>query len=364
MAIHTDIPTRDQIDELLRHRRPASVSIYLPVGRSVAERRADRTQLGNLIDEAIEQARGAGAWGRGDEAEFTEALRAIVEDDEFWERQADSLAVFADLDGVRTFRLPNRLSELVGVADRFHVKPLLRAVTFPQAAHLLVLAAGSVRLLEIAPDVPPVEIRLDELPRDAWDPRSNKVVMARERNYVRQIEHAVRGVVNGSGLPLILAATETIAAAYRRVNTAPGLVVDRIAGNPEESTDAELAAAARSILDEVYRAQLDELTDLFDERIAQGRVAIDVAEVARLATMGAVDTLVVDMDATLPGTVDEDTGAVTFGESEEPDHSTYGIVDEIARRVHLANGRVIAVRDDDVPGGGALAAVLRYRPVS
>lgn len=362
MAIHTDIPTRAQIDDLLLTRSPGSISIYLPVGRSVAERRADRTRLATLIDEAIEEARGVGAWGRGDEAEFTDALRAVVDDEEFWERQADTLAVFADLDGIRTFRLPNRLTELVAVSDRFHVKPLMRSVTFPQAAHLLVLAAGSVRLLEIAPDIPPVEIRLDELPRDAWDPRSNKVVMARERNYVRQIEHAVRGVVNGSGLPLILAATETIAAAYRRVNTAPGLVVDRIAGNPEESTDAELAASARTILDDVYRRQLSELVDLFDERIPQGRVAIDVAEIAVLATRGAVDTLVFDMDAHVPGQVDEESGEVTFAGAD--DISTYGVIDEIARRVHLMNGRVLAVRADDVPGGGPVAAVLRYAPVS
>lgn len=362
MAIHTDIPTRDQIDELLRHRGEGSISIYLPVGRSAADKRADRTRLGTLIDEALDAGRADGVWTRADLADVTETLTALVDDEEFWERQAESLAVFADPAGVRAFRVPNELSELVAVADRFHVKPLLRAVTFPQAAHLLVLAAGSVRLLEISPDLPPVEVKLDDLPRDAWDPRSNKVVMARERNYVRQIEHAVRGVVNGSGLPLILAATETIAAAYRRVNTAPGLVADRIAGNPEESSDAELAGAARDILDEVYRQQLIDLRELLDERIPQGRVAIDVAEVARLATMGVVDTLVFDMDAHLPGTVDDDTGEIEFADVD--DASTYGIVDEIVRRAYLANGRVMAVRSDDVPGGGPLAAVLRYSPVS
>jgi hypothetical protein len=35
-------------------------------------------------------------------------------------------------------------------------------------------------------------------------------------------------------------------------------------------------------------------------------------------------------------------------------------VDEIARRVLLSAGRVLAVRRDDVPGGGAVAAILRY----
>lgn len=361
MAIHTDIPTRAQIEELLLHRAPGSISIFMPIGRGVSDKRADRTRLATMISEALAEVRSSDVWTREELSDAAEMLTPLIDDDDFWERQANSLAVFADATGVRTFRLPNRLVELASVADRFHVKPLLRALTFPQAAHLLVLAAGSVRLLEISPDLPPAEIRLDDLPRDAWDPRSNKVVMARERNYVRQIEHAVRGVVNGSGLPLILAATESIAAAYRRVNTAPGLVANRLAGNPEQSSDAELAAAARTILDEVYREQLDDLSELLDERIPQGRVAIDVAEVARLATMGAVDTLVFDMDAHLPGRVDDDSGAVEFAASS--DSTTYGVVDEIVRRVYLTNGRVLALRADDVPGGGPLAAVLRYAPV-
>src|SRR5215813_11517144 len=47
------------------------------------------------------------------------------------------------------------------------VKPLLRTVTFPQAAVVLALAQGSVRLIEVAPDVPAETIRVAELPSDA-----------------------------------------------------------------------------------------------------------------------------------------------------------------------------------------------------
>jgi hypothetical protein len=35
------------------------------------------------------------------------------------------------------------------------------------------------------------------------------------------------------------------------------------------------------------------------------------------------------------------------------------VIDEIARRVLLARGRVLAVRKDDIPRGAALAAILR-----
>jgi hypothetical protein len=357
VTMHTDIPTHAQIEQLLDHRAPSSVSIYLPTDRVATRSGANQLTFAGLAEVAIEQLRNGGAPG-DDIAAVQEAVQALIEDDAFWTRQSDSLAVFMTPDSIKAFRLPNQLGETVQVSDRFHVKPLLRAVTFPQAAYVLALAKGEVRLLEISAGEAPEEVSVADLPRDAWDPRGNKVFMARDRNYVRQVDHALRSVLNGSDLPLILAATEGIAALYRTVNTYPHLAATRWPGNPEESSDADLATAVRTILDEVYAAQLADTAALFDQRASQGRAATDVSDIARLATMGAVDTLLVDIDGVVPGSIDEHTGAVTF--TDEQDATTYGVIDEIARRVYLANGRVLAVRGDDIPGGGPAAAILRY----
>ena len=42
------------------------------------------------------------------------------------------------------------------------------------------------------------------------------------------------------------------------------------------------------------------------------------------------------------------------------DASNYGVLDEVARRVFLSGGSVLAVRQEDIPGGGPVAAILRY----
>lgn len=358
MTIHSDIPTRAQIERLLMNRSGASVSIYLPTSRTALAAQSDRVTLANLAAAAVERVRQREV--SAEEIAGLEAgMQALIDDDDFWTRQADSLAVFATPETVISFRLPNELTETVQVGDRFHVKPLLRTTTFPQAAYVLALSKGAVRLLEIGPDAAPQEVSVAELPRDAWDPRSNKVFMARDRNYVRQIDHALRGVLNGSTLPLILAATEGIAALYRTVNTYPHLADTRWPGNPEECSDADLAAGARTILDEIYAQQLAQTSALFDQRFSQGRAATDLSDIARLATLGAVDTVLVDIDGVVPGSIDEATGAVTFGAHGAADDS-YGVVDEIARRVLLASGSVLAVRAEDIPGGGPAAAILRY----
>lgn len=357
MAMHTDIPTRRQIERLLNRRSPVSVSIYLPTHRNTQEAQKDRIELKNLEGTAADELRDGGA-DKHDIAAVTEGITHLVEDDEFWVRQANSLAVFATPEGVSTFRLPNHLTPTVVVADRFFVKPLFRAVTFPQAAHVLALAQGGVRLLEIGPDGDPQEVSVPDLPRDAWDSRGNKVHMARERNYARQTEHAIRAFLGNSELPLVLAASQPMAALYQSVNTYPHLAEDRTHGSPETATDAELAASARTILDEIYAEQLAETRALLDLRSSQGRAATDVADVARLATIGAVDTVLVDIDEHLPGQIDEESGAVTFGDAAAL--ADYGVVDEIARRVYLAGGTVLAVRREDIPGDGPVAAILRY----
>jgi hypothetical protein len=93
-------------------------------------------------------------------------------------------------------------------------------------------------------------------------------------------------------------------------------------------------------------------------RASQRRASADIADVARAATYGLVDTVLVDIDEVVPGQVDEETGAITIDDTS--DAVNYGVVDEIARRVWLNGGKVLAVRRDDIPGKSSVAAILRY----
>lgn len=357
MALHTDIPTRAEIDRLLVASSRHCVSIYLPTHRLTQETAQDRLVLRDLTRQAVEQLQAGGA-SRDDVTSIEEHLLHLIDDDdEFWVDQADSLAIFASPEHFETHRLPNQLVATVEVSDRFHIKPLLRAVTFPHAAWVLAVAQGSVRLLELGPTGTPEEVRVEGMPRDAWESSGNKIHRAREAAYARKVDTALRPVLSGSSLPLILAASQPMAALFRSVSTYPHLVAEREHGNPETATDAELGEAARVILDGVYADQLQQIAADYEQRRSQGRTATDVSDLARLATLGAVDTVLVDIDASVPGTIDE-AGAVTFDDTD--DAVNYGLLDEIARRVLLAGGEVLALRAGDIPDGGPAAGILRY----
>jgi hypothetical protein len=247
-------------------------------------------------------------------------------------------------------------------------------VTFLQVALVLALARGSVRVVEVTPDAGPWEVRVDDLPTDvASAVRQSSIAdrspsgriqgsegqKVRMRQYARSIERALRPILTGEEVPLILACTEPMDSIYRSVNSYSRLAETSLPGNPEATTNEELAARGRTVLDELHASELAEILDLWELRSGQRRTLTDVADVARAATFGAVDTVLVDIDSVVPGAIDEDTGAVTFA-PESP--SSYGVVDEIARRVWLNSGRVLAVRQDDVPGEQGVAAILRYAP--
>jgi Bacterial archaeo-eukaryotic release factor family 11 len=370
VTLHTDIPSRRQIERLLQARGDNLVSIYLPTSPITPEADAARIGFKNLAAEAVVELRESGATDREG---IEQALGDLHDDDDFWTEQAHSLAVFADAHRLRSFRLPNRLTVAVQVADRFYVKPLLRTVTFPQTAFVLALAEGSVRLLEVTPDLPTFEVRVPDLPADAADAVGKASTTDRSpsgrlqgsegrktlfRSYARAVDRALRGVLGSQDVPLILAASEPMDAIFRSVNSYPHLADRSLPGSPEAVSDAELGEAAREVLDGLYADQLRELADRFEQRSAAGRTAVEINDLGRAATFGAVDTLFVDIDAKLAGTIEEETGAVALDDVERA--GDYGVVDELCRRVILHGGTVLAVRAGEVPGGGPAAAILRY----
>lgn len=372
-TLHTDVPTRSEVERLLTVRDGTCVSIYLATTPITSEVEGSRIEFKNLGADAIGQVEAAGG-DRHVVAELRETLDDLHDDDGFWAEQAHSLAVFLSPGRVRTFRLPNRLSSEVEVGDRFYVKPLLRAVTFPQAAFVLALAAGSVRLVGVTRDGPPLRVAVPDLPDDVASAAGKASIADRSqigrmqgseghkvrlRQYARKVDQALRGVLTGLELPLILAATEPIESIYRSLCTYPHLVEPALAGNPEEASDDELAAAARGVLDGLYAEELASIRAAFELEVSRERASSDLATVARAATYGAVATLLVDIDEKVPGELDEETGALHLADAD--DAASYGVVDEVARRVILSGGRVLAVRGPDVPGAGPVAAILRYR---
>lgn len=371
--LYLDIPTADDYADLAAFRGDMAVSIALPTTPVSIEIDADRIQLKNLAKEAVDQLAAAGADKRR-LRDLIEELDDLMEDENFWAYQAHGLVIYATPDNLRSFRVPNALQPQVKVSDRFHLKPLLRSTTFCDAGYVLALADGGVRLIEVSKDLPALEVAVPDLPTDAASAVGKRTIATRSysgrigggegkkvrlRQYARQVDAAVRAILAGRQEPLILASVEALDAIYRSVNSYPHLLEQGLRGNPERQSAAELANAARTLLDETYRAQIADWHALYRQRLNEDRATTDLVRTARAATAGAVASLLIDMDQVVNGTVDEVDGSVTF--AEETSAETYGVADEVARRVLLAGGEVRSVRAEDMPESGkSVAAILRY----
>ncbi|HEU5019103.1 MAG TPA: hypothetical protein VFT69_14160 [Pseudolabrys sp.] len=372
--LYVDIPSSADIRALTSYRGESCDSIYLPTTPITQQAQADRIALKNLAREAVQRLQAGGAKKHQIDA-IAEQLDDLIDDDEFWRFQARSLAIFSGPENLRTFRVPNALNPVVQVSDRFHIKPLLRSVSFPQSCYVLALAQKSVRVVEVSPDVPPQAVKVEGMPEDAgravqgvgevdyWPSgrihgaEGQKVLL---RQFARTVDKALRPLLTGSGIPLILAATEPLASIYRSVNSYSQLAASTIEGSPEALSEAQLGERARTILDGIYRDELAAWRRLFEARRGEARAITDIAQAARAATMGAVDSVLVDIDEAIPGRIDN-RGAVSIAQqASAPNYGLIDLVDEIATRVIATGGRVISVRKSDIPQGEPVAAILRY----
>ena len=390
--LHIDIPTLAEFKALAQVKGETCVSLYLPTSHLGTDAKVNRTAFKDLAKEALSQLREAGTDKKKlsvfserfehlagpehdvqDEDKIRKLQRAKPDPiDQFWHYQANGLAVLATPDIMRTFRLPDRPKPLAEVADRFHLTPLIRAMTSPHDVFVLALAEESVRLVHAFKTCPPERLQIPDLPRNAEEatrrpsfhvraPRGHLQNLEGEKvllhQYVRKVEHAIHSVLAGRNAPLVLAAAEPIASMFRSLNTYPRLADEMIEGNPDLVTDAELEDAAIPILDRLYARELKAVIALYDE-LKPRRATTDVSYAAHAATAGAIDQLLVDLDAVIPGLVSDIDGSVTYSASD--DAETYSVVDEVARRALYTGARVLGAGKEELPDQAPLTAILRY----
>ena len=369
--LYVDMPTARQIGELNQVRADTCISIYLkttPLTQDIGE---SRIKLGNLVKDAIAQVEEAGLAKRRIWP-LQEQFEDLLEDDDFWAHQANSLAILVTPDQIKTFRLANDLTDLVEVSDRFHLKPLLRAISFPHAAHVLAVSENAVRLVEVSSNLPAREIRVPGMPKDAAsavgkasinDSGPGRRIQGMEGQkvrlgqYIRKIDAALRPILANSDMPIILASTLPVESLFRSLSSI-SLLPQTIETSPDHMSEAELATAARPVLDAYYEGEIKAFHDAFSQRTGQNRVTSDLSDAARAATFGGIESLLIDFDSVTNGLIDEETGVVTLDDAG--DAINYGVVDEIAGRALKTGARVLAVRKADIPGEKELAAILRY----
>ena len=383
----------DDFNPILREQANAPlVTLYLPLDGTTPNE-TDRIQLKNLVTEA------GGALER--EFPHRESRDVLKNLDDLSDNLreiagpagAAGLAVFADAEKVRVVRLMCGLDPRVVVGEHFYTKPLLRSCQY--GAHFILLGLSSDRFSLVHVDFG--LFRHMEAPQSNQDefgslfemeeggettldyPTSDETAALyrgyKSRNDVKKEEtekffrHLNKIVTDwlvseGNNLPVVLVSLPEHQALFRTFATVPHLLTSGIE-QPFESLSAHELLEEASLLVERERLQrIDELLEDFGTARAHGRASTDAAEVGKALFNRRVGALFLETGRSIPGTFDEETGAVSFSNrevvGEQADPTNPDLSGAFVRAALYQAADIFIIDANTMPTDSGIAALFRY----
>lgn len=381
---------RFDLQNLLAHRAPWCVSIFMGTHRGGAELNQDPIRLKNLLKEAESRLIQAGM-RRSKVADLLGAVSRRIDDTEFWRSQGEGLAIFVAPAFQHEFRSPLPFPEHVVVADRFEIKPLLPVLADNGHFFVLALSQKHNRLLLATrytarrvptPNAPPSladALRYDDPERHLQFRSRAPVPSTGGRRpamfhghgagvddmktnvlrYCQMVDRGLHDVLREERAPLVLAAVEFEQAIYRDANTYLHLVPEGVHGNPDGVADQDLARDAWQLVEPRFRAEREAAAEQFRVLRTNGRGSSELETVLPAAWQGRVDTLFAPRGVHVWGRFTPETMELRRGTSG-PAAGEYDLLDEAARYTLSTGGKVYVVDPAEMPDGETVAAVFRY----
>ena len=374
--------TREELKVLSEQRGDSCISIFMPTRRSGDDATQGRIRLKNLLRVAREQLIAGGVRSRN-AGQMLNPIRRLIGITPFWQYQGDGLAVFLADGFLRCYKVPMAFVELVVVAQRFHLKPLLPLLFDDGQYYVLALSQKKVRFFECT-RYSAKEVALEGVPQNLEEavrldePRKQLQVhtgagaaifhghgggidnaKTQLTQYFRQIDHGLNQLLKSDAAPLVLAGVDYLFPIYREVNTYTSLCIDEgISGNPDEQKAAELKAKAWDLVAPQFKKQHDDCLARYRQLAGSGLTSNDVRVVAEASFRGRVDLLFVGVGIQRWGRFNEENGRMDLHDEFQPGDED--LLDWAAIQTLRNGGKVFAVTPSEVPEGTSLAAVFRF----
>lgn len=390
-------PTTADLRALLAPHEPPCVSLYEPTHRSYPQSsQEDPARYRNLLRRAEETLRQRYPASRV--GPVLEKLERFGDDTEFWIQAAAGLAIFSSADDLKVFKLQQPVPELLSVADRFQIKPLVRSIQRNGRYQVLALTLTEARLYEGTRDVlGPVDLQgapttiVEALGPELTEPhmkvtraaagtgaggktpmhhgqggRKDERPADRER-FFRVIDRQIlERASKVSRLPLVLAALPEHQSHFRALSHNPFLATAGIEVNPAALTPGELRDAAWSAIEPHFEERLDGFLEAYGEARAHGRGAGRLEDIAAGVAQSRVGTLLVEADRRIPGSVDAIRGTVTISIADgwrsgaAADLRASDVLDDLAEAALRTGAEVIVLEGARMPSMTGAAAIFRF----
>jgi hypothetical protein len=384
---YVDILTQDDLKSLAEKRGRLCISIYMPTHRAEAQIQGDPLRLKNLLNRVEGRLQQSGLSPRAMHA-LLKPAQQLLADGIFWQHQGDGLAIFLAGGVFYRYCLPLAFDELLVVAGRFHLKPLLPLVSGNGRFYVLALSQNSARLLE-ATRYTVEEVELAGIPTSlaealqyedperqlqhhAGAPTGRGVSalfhghgvgagdMEKENilRYFHQLDKGLRKFLRDEKAPLVLAGVEYLLPLYEQANSYPNLMDEGIRGNPDSCSARELHENAWPIVQPYFDKAREAHMAEYNRLAGRSDTSADLTAILLAAHYGRIKVLFVPLDARQWGTFDPVTSTLTLHPAAEPGDEE--LLDLAAVQTLMYGGTVYVVGPDQMPDGTSLAAIFRY----
>jgi hypothetical protein len=368
-----------------KHQGPC-ISIFMPTFRTGAQGQQNQIRFRNLLRRAEERLLAAGIRSQEIKGLLEPAL-ALPGNAPFWRRMSDGLAFFLCADLFRCFCLAEPFDELVVVADRFHIRPLLPVLSNDRRLYILTLSQKEVRLLE-GTGQGVREIELEALPKSLDEALQYDALEKQVRfragspgggtgmamvsghggvvddtkdnllKYFRMIDRELRSRLKAEHVPLVLAGVEYLFPIYREANTFPHLIEEGIPGNPRRIKPDSLYRTALKIVAPFFQRAENDAIAQYRQSSGTGLTSSDIEEIVPDAARGRVGMLFIAAGRRIDGTFNRDNGTVEL--RMKPAAEDEDLLEIAAIQTHLNGGSVFILPPNKMPEPKAMVAVFRY----
>ncbi len=373
-----DLLRRSDLHTLLSGSTPPLVSIYLPTGRTGNDRQQAPIRLKNLLSR-VEKELPATGLKEGEIRAMLRPARELLDNLDFWQHQAEGLAVFLSSSEMWHYRLPLRFEERAVVNERYHLKPLLPLFAGSGRFYVLALSENRVQFLKgnrfqlhpiPVPGLPPNMAEAlwgtgPHPPQAGNGPGPHAHIgqtgEAHKREYLEffhKVDHALREFLHGDPSPIVLACVDYLMPIYREASHGLNVFEEGISGNPEHTPFETLHERAWALVEPTFRRSEREARERIAAQSGSNAASNELDEIVPAAHYGRVQALFVSLSDEVWGRFCPQSSRIEL--TPTPNHESEDLLNAAALATLANGGDVYAVPPSDVPGAGRMAALFRY----
>ncbi|MEN6620042.1 MAG: hypothetical protein ABFD50_00615 [Smithella sp.] len=383
-----DMLERKDLKELIEEKNTC-VSIFIPTHRTSEDAQQDSIRLKNTLIEAERKLREFGLKVPETKSLLDPAYR-LQDSYIFRNHDSDGLAIFISPNMFKYYRLPAFFNEIVVVAGRFHIKPLLNVFAADALFYILAISKKEVRFLQASHyNVSPVN--LENIPKgmsevlkyDVFDtslqfhtqtpvystPGKREAMFygqggvtddAKENiyRYFKQVDHGLKEALKEEKAPLVISAVDYLIPIYLKANTYAYVLEKGIIGNPDELSDVELRDRAWKLVEFSIPASRKRDFSRYLDLSTGPRTSGNLGDILPASYDGRIDILFVADGINQWGHFQEDNRELALSDKQETGMDD--LINLAAVQTILHSGTVHTMSQMEMEAHSPIAAIFRY----